>query len=127
MKRFLSCFFLFILFFSLYAQQKNDSPQARLQEFNQLLRVAKDMGKDTSEAEKMQERNFFMRIEGLFKSPETAMEGEDEVIDFETIINSVAFLRNQYLGLIKGLEQKSFALGHITRLRTAGMELTEIG
>jgi putative ABC transport system permease protein len=32
-----------------------------------------------SVAEKMQERNFFMRIEGLFKSPETAMEGEDEV------------------------------------------------
>ena len=32
-----------------------------------------------SVAEKLQERNFFMRIEGLFKSPETALEGEDEV------------------------------------------------
>ncbi|MGA1224484.1 MAG: ABC transporter permease [Phycisphaerales bacterium] len=32
-----------------------------------------------SVAEKMQERNFFMRIEGLFSSPETAQEGEDEV------------------------------------------------
>jgi len=32
-----------------------------------------------SVAEKLQERNFFMRIEGLFKSPETAQEGEDEV------------------------------------------------
>ena len=32
-----------------------------------------------SVAEKMQERNFFMRIEGLFANPETALEGEDEV------------------------------------------------
>ncbi len=32
-----------------------------------------------SVAEKLQERNFFMRIEGLFASPETALEGEDEV------------------------------------------------
>ncbi|MFM1804965.1 MAG: Macrolide export ATP-binding/permease protein MacB [Planctomycetota bacterium] len=32
-----------------------------------------------SVAEKMQDRNFFMRIEGLFSSPETAQEGEDEV------------------------------------------------
>ena len=32
-----------------------------------------------SVAEKMQERNFFMRIEGLFASPEMAQEAEDEV------------------------------------------------
>ena len=32
-----------------------------------------------SVAEKMQDRNFFMRVEGLFVSPETAVEGEDEV------------------------------------------------
>lgn len=49
-------------------------------------------------------------------------EGEEEVVDFETIINSVALIRNQYLGIIKGLEQKSYALGHITRLRAVGME-----
>jgi len=32
-----------------------------------------------SVAEKLQDRNFFMRIEGLFVSPETAADGEDEV------------------------------------------------
>ena len=32
-----------------------------------------------SVAEKLQDRNFFMRIEGLFMSPETAADGEDEV------------------------------------------------
>ena len=47
---------------------------------------------------------------------------KDEVIDFETIINEVALLRNKWLGIMKGLESKNFMLGHITRLRTAGME-----
>lgn len=56
------------------------------------------------------------------RDAEKYMEGEPEVVDFETIINSVALIRNQYLGIIKGLEQKSFALGHLTRLKTAGME-----
>ena len=46
----------------------------------------------------------------------------DEVIDFETIINEVALLRNKYLGIMKGLDTKQWQIGHITRLRTAGME-----
>ena len=50
------------------------------------------------------------------------MDGEDEVIDFETIINEVALVRNKWLGLMKGLESKNFMLGHVSRLRTAGME-----
>jgi hypothetical protein len=48
--------------------------------------------------------------------------GEDEVIDFETIINEVAFLRNRWLGILKGLDTKQWQMGHIVRLRTAGME-----
>lgn len=61
------------------------------------------------------------------RDAEKFMEGEDEVIDFETLVNSVAYLRNQYLGIIKGFEQKSFALGNISRLRCAGMEDISVG
>jgi hypothetical protein len=50
------------------------------------------------------------------------VDGEDEVIDFETIINEVAYLRNRWLGIMKGLDSKSWMSGHIIRLRTAGME-----
>lgn len=56
------------------------------------------------------------------RDAEKYTDGEDEVVDFEILINSVAFLRNQYLGLIKGIESKNFMLGHIVRLRAAGME-----
>jgi hypothetical protein len=44
------------------------------------------------------------------------------VVDFETIINEVALMRNRWLGIMKALESKNFMLGHIVRLRAAGME-----
>lgn len=50
------------------------------------------------------------------------VDGEKEVLDYEVLINEVALIRNQYLGIIKALESKNFMLGHITKLRTAGME-----
>jgi hypothetical protein len=56
------------------------------------------------------------------RDAEKYVDGEDEVIDYETIINEVAFLRNRWLGIMKGLETKQWQLGHITKLRTAGME-----
>lgn len=56
------------------------------------------------------------------RDAERYCEQESDVIDMETFINSVALLRNKYLGLLKGLESKNFMLGHLTRLKTAGME-----
>jgi hypothetical protein len=56
------------------------------------------------------------------RDAEKYADGEDEVIDYETIINEVALLRNKYLGILKGLESKNFMQGHLVRLKTAGME-----
>ena len=57
---------------------------------------------------------------------EKYVDGEDEVIDFETLINDVALLRNKWLGIMKGFESKNFMLGHIVKLRSAGMEDIQI-
>ena len=56
------------------------------------------------------------------RDAEKYADGEDEVIDFELIINEVALLRNRWLGIMKGLDTKQWQLGHIVKLRTAGME-----
>ena len=56
------------------------------------------------------------------RDAEKYVDGEDEVIDFEYLINEVALLRNKYLGIMKGLDTKQWQMGHIVRLRTAGME-----
>ena len=100
--------------------------------FNQLQEVEAVLEFLNLQLRKLRRKHFQKYLEAYNRAltsrdAERYTDGEEEVVDFETLINSVAFLRNQYLGVIKGLEQKSFALGHITRLRTAGMELTEIG
>jgi hypothetical protein len=56
------------------------------------------------------------------RDAEKYTDGEDEVIDFETIINEVALLRNKWLGVMKGIETKAFQINNIVRLRVAGME-----
>ena len=56
------------------------------------------------------------------RDAEKYVDGEEEVIDFETIINEVALLRNRWLGIMKGLDAKQWQMGHVVRLRTAGME-----
>ena len=56
------------------------------------------------------------------RDAEKYVDGEDEVVDFELLINEVALLRNRWLGIMKGLDSKQWQLGHIVKLRTAGME-----
>ncbi len=56
------------------------------------------------------------------RDAEKYADGEDEVIDFEILINEVSLVRNKFLGVMKALESKNFMLGHVARLRTAGME-----
>ena len=47
---------------------------------------------------------------------------EQEVVDMDLLINQVALLRNQYLGIIKALESKNWTLSNIAKLRIAGFE-----
>ena len=53
---------------------------------------------------------------------EKYVDGEDEVIDMEKLINEFALIRNQWLGIIKGLEIKGFQINNIIKLRTSGFE-----
>ena len=50
------------------------------------------------------------------------VDGEQSVIDLTHLTNQFSLLRNKYLGVMKGLDTKQWQIGHITRLRTAGIE-----
>ena len=50
------------------------------------------------------------------------VDGESDVVDLEKIINEFALLRNQWLGITKGLDQKQWQITNIVKLRVAGME-----
>jgi hypothetical protein len=53
---------------------------------------------------------------------EKYVDGEQDVVDFEKIINEFALLRNKWLGIIKSLDIKQWQLSNIIKLRVAGME-----
>jgi hypothetical protein len=53
---------------------------------------------------------------------EKFVDGEADVIDFEKIINEFALIRNKWLAITKGLDQKQWQITNITKLRVAGME-----
>ncbi len=95
--------------------------------FNQLQEIEAVLNYLNLQLRKIRKRHFQKYLENYpraltSRDAEKYVDGEDEVIDFETIINEVALLRNKWLGLMKGLESKNFMLGHISRLRTSGME-----
>ena len=53
---------------------------------------------------------------------ERYVDSEADVVDMEKIINEFALLRNKWLGILKGLDQKQWQITNITKLRVAGME-----
>ena len=56
------------------------------------------------------------------RDAEKYVDGEQEVVDYETIINEVALLRNRWLGIMKGIDSKQWQLSNLVKLKTAGME-----
>jgi hypothetical protein len=113
--------------------EKNISalPGITEQRFNQLQEIEAVLNYLNIQLRKIRRRHFQKYLEGYARAltsrdAEKYVDGEDEVIDFETIINEVALLRNRWLGIMKGLDTKQWQMGHIVRLRTAGMEDIQI-
>ena len=95
--------------------------------FNQLQEIEAVLRFMELHLRKLRRKHFQKYLESYnrvltSRDAEKYTEGEDEVIDYEYLINEVSLVRNKYLGIMKAIEQKSFMLGHITKLRSAGME-----
>jgi uncharacterized protein YfdQ (DUF2303 family) len=95
--------------------------------FNQLQEIEAVLNYLNIQLRKIRRKHFQKYLEGYARAltsrdAEKYVDGEDEVIDYETIINEVAYLRNRWLGIMKGLDSKQWQMGHVVRLRTAGME-----
>jgi len=95
--------------------------------FYQLQEIEAVLGFLNIQLRKIRRKHFQKYLEAYARAltsrdAEKYVDGEDEVIDYETIINEVALLRNRWLGIMKGLEVKQWQIGHIVKLRTAGME-----
>ena len=104
-----------------------DLPGITEHRFNQLQEIEAVLNYLNIQLRRIRRRHFQKYLENYARAltsrdAEKYVDGEDEVIDFETIINEVALLRNRWLGVMKGLDSKQWMSGHVVRLRTAGME-----
>jgi hypothetical protein len=106
-------------------------PGVTEQRFYQLQEIEAVLHYLNIQLRKIRRRHFQKYLEAYARAltsrdAEKYVDGEDEVVDFETIINEVALLRNRWLGIMKGLDTKQWQMGHVVRLRTAGMEDIQI-
>ena len=104
-----------------------DLPGITEHRFNQLQEIEAVLNYLNIQLRKIRRKHFQKYLEGYQRAlssrdAEKYVDGEDEVIDFETLVNEVALARNRWLVIMKGLEAKQWQMGHIVRLRTAGME-----
>lgn len=95
--------------------------------FGQLQEIEAILGFMEIELRRLKRRYFQKYLENYNRAltsrdAEKYTDGEPDVIDFQILINEVALTRNKFLGIMKGLDTKQWQLGHITRIRAAGME-----
>ena len=50
------------------------------------------------------------------------VDGEQDVVDLQYLINDFSLVRNKYIGIIKALEAKQFQINNVVKLRAAGLE-----
>lgn len=102
-------------------------PGVTEQRFNQLQEIEAVLNYLNIQLRKTRAKTFKKYFEGYQRAltsreAERYCDGDTDVVDMEVLVNEVALLRNRWLGIMKGLESKNFMLGHVTRLRVAGME-----
>jgi len=95
--------------------------------FNQLQEIEGILEYLNIELRRIRSKTFKKYLENYQRAlssrdVEKYVDGEADVVDMEKIINEFALLRNQWLGIIKGLDIKQWQLSNIIKLRTAGME-----
>ncbi len=95
--------------------------------FNQLQELEAILQHFNIQLRKLRRKYFKQYLESYNRAlsardAEKYVDGEDEVVNYEGIINEIALMRNKWLGVIKGLDVKQFQVSNVIRLRTAGME-----
>jgi hypothetical protein len=97
------------------------------QRFNQLQEIEAVLNYLNIQIRVIRRKHFQKYLEHYARAlssrdAEKYVEGEQEVVDYETIINEVALLRNKWLGIMKGIDSKQWQLSNLVKLKVAGME-----
>ena len=101
------------------------------QRFGQLQQIEAILEYLNIELRRIRSKTFKKYLENYNRAlssrdAEKYVDGEDDVVDMDKIINDFALIRNQWLGITKGLDQKQWQITNIVKLRVAGMEDADI-
>jgi hypothetical protein len=104
-----------------------DIPGIVAYRFGQLQEIEAILEHLNIESRRIQRKHYRKYLENYNKvlssrDADKFADGEPDVIDMEHLVNEFALVRNKWLGLMKGLEAKSFSINNIVKLRAAGME-----
>ena len=98
----------------------------QLQEIEAILEYLNiQLRKKRSEAFRKYTENYNRALTS--RDAERYVDGDDEVYEWQLLINEFAMIRNKFLGLMKAIDAKQFQINNITKLRVAGMEDTTLG
>ena len=56
------------------------------------------------------------------RDAEKYIDGEEEVLTMQQLINEFALIRNKFQGVIKALDAKQFQINNVIKLRVAGLD-----
>lgn len=102
-------------------------PYYHEERFGQLQQIETVLEVLELELKELRSVKFKMFLEGYKRALSSQdcmkyVDGEIEVVALCGLINEVRYIRNMFLGVVSSLEKLGFAIGHIVKLRTAGIE-----
>ena len=108
-------------------KQSRDMPGVVEHRFNQLQEVEAILEYLNTEMRKLRSQKFRKFLESYNRAltsrdAEKYVDGEQDVVDMQYLINDFSLVRNKFIGVIKALEAKQFQINNIVKLRAAGLE-----
>lgn len=108
-------------------RQSRDMPGIVEFRFNQLQEVEAILEYLNTEMRKIRSKIFRKYLESYNRAlssrdAEKFVDGEDDVVALQYLINDFSLVRNKFIGVIKALEAKQFQINNIVKLRAAGLE-----
>ena len=108
-------------------KQSRDMPGIVEHRFNQLQEVEAILEYLNTEMRKLRSRTFRKYLESYNRAlssrdAEKFVDGEEDVVSLQYLINDFSLVRNKFIGVIKALEAKQFQINNIVKLRAAGLE-----
>jgi hypothetical protein len=108
-------------------KHSRDMPGIVEHRFNQLQEVEAILEYLNTEMRKLRSKTFRKYLESYNRAlssrdAEKYVDGEEDVVDLQYLINDFSLVRNRFIGIIKALEAKQFQINNVVKLRAAGLE-----